>query len=385
MKIGIDCRMYGLKHAGIGRYVQNLVENLLILDRENEYVLFARNNPEEIKNSRPPGFARQSEQVKFKIVLADIPHYSLKEQWLLPLIVNKEKVDLLHFPHFNVPVFYFGKDVVTIHDLIKHTSRGMATTTRFPLIYWLKFLAYKLVFWLAIKRAQKVFVPSQFVKDELVKRYGLKAEKVIVTYEGVEIQSSKRRTILDKYNIQKPYLLYVGSVYPHKNIERLIEAIVALNTLLITNHQKRVTLVVVCARSVFWERLKEKVKRMGAEEYVNLTGFVPDEELAVLYREAKAFVFPSLSEGFGLPGLEAMAQGTPLVASDIPVFREVYGEGALYFNPLDPDDIITKIKELLENPNLQQSLRKQGPLVANRYSWGKMASKTLAGYNEVLK
>lgn len=382
MKIGIDCRMYGLKHAGIGRYVQNLVEELLKLDRENQYILFVRNT-EDIKITR-------YQNNKLSIKLADIPHYSLKEQLLLPSIVNKEKVDLMHFPHFNVPIFYFGKYVVTVHDLIKHTSRGMATTTKSPLIYWFKYLAYKFVFWLAIKRAQKVFVPSQFVKDELVKKYGLNTEKVVVTYEGVDVkfsirrqadnfQFSKRKTILDKYNIQKPYLLYVGSVYPHKNIERLIEAVKILN------NSQPITLVVVCARSVFWERLREKAKKIGAEKYVNLAGFIPDEELAVLYQEAKAFVFPSLSEGFGLPGLEAMAQGTPLVASDIPVFREVYGEGALYFNPLDPDDITAKIKELLKNPNLQQRLRKQGLEFADRYSWGKMACETLAGYNEVLK
>jgi glycosyltransferase involved in cell wall biosynthesis len=379
MRIGIDCRMYGLKNAGIGRYVLNLVENLLPLDDENEYVLFVCQDFEgEAKNQSA------SWRKKVKIVVADIRHYSLQEQLLLPFILYREKLDLVHFPHFNVPVLYFKKFVVTIHDLIKHTSKGVETTTRSPWVYWLKYLGYKIVFWLTVKRAERIMVPCQAVKNDLRQEYGLDSQKVRVTYEGFDSNiknSSNTTAILEKYKIKKPYLLYVGSVYPHKNIERLIDAI----KLLVTDYQLPVTLVVVCARSVFWERLKEKVVQLKAEDLVNLAGFVPDSELGALYRQAGAFVFPSLSEGFGLPGLEAMAQGVAVAASDIPVFKEVYKDAAVYFEPEDPEDIADKIKKLLSDKKLQEQLKEQGSRLVKQYSWKKMAQETLQVYNFSLR
>lgn len=355
MKIGIDCRMSGIKHAGIGRYVENLVNELKILDKQNQYVFFNR---------------------------TDIPHYSLKEQLCLPFLLYRERLNLMHFPHFNVPILYFGKYVLTVHDLIKHISKGVETTTKSPWLYWLKYLGYKVVFWFAVKKAVKILVPSQFVKNELVKEYHLNSEKVVVTYEGVDnkitnpkSQIPNKLQILNKYEITKPYLLYVGSVYPHKNIERLIEAIKALE----------INLVIACSRGVFWERLRKKVQENRVENFVNLAGFVPDEELSVLYREAEAFVFPTLSEGFGLPGLEAMANRCPVICSDIPVLREVYGEAAEYFDPLVPEDMAEKIKRVTDHEDKKNQMVEKGFEQLKKYSWRKMASETLAVYNSSSK
>jgi len=384
LKIGIDCRMYGLKHAGIGRYVMNLVEELLKQDKENEYVLFI-NDDESIKT--------QIYSSNFKTVVVEVPHYSLKEQLLMPGIVAREKVDLMHFPHFNVPVFYQGKYVVTIHDLIKHASKGMTTTTRSPLLYWLKFLGYKIVFRQAVRRAEKIITPSQFVKNEVIKEYGVKPGKVVVTYEGVDdmfkVQSAKCKVtvqsskLLKKYNIKKPYLLYVGSVYPHKNIERLIEAVKLLNNKYLTSDILHITLVIVCARNVFSERLRNKVVQMEAQEFVNLAGFVPDEDLAVLYRQAEAFVFPPLLEGFGLPGLEAMSVGCPVLCSNIPVLREVYGEAALYFDPLNPEEMAKKMVEVIDQKGKRDKMAEKGKRQAEKYSWSKMAKEILKVYSSV--
>lgn len=411
MKIGIDCRIYGPKHTGIGRYVQNLVENLLFIDKDNDYVLFINtDSKDEISNLKLE--IENSLKIKnliIKIVIVDISHYSIREQIELPLIIAKERLDLVHFPHFNVPVFYLGRYVVTIHDLIKHVSRGAETTTRSPWLYCFKYLGYKIVFWLAVKRASRIIVPSQFVKNEMVKEYGVKPGKVVVTYEGVSDSIKKQvlrskggnEKVLEKYNIKTPFLLYVGSVYPHKNITRLIKAVKIVNSyqlpvtsdrLLVTSKKKPIadnqpliTLVVVCARNVFSGRLRNKIIQMEAQEFVTLAGFVSDEDLAVLYQEAEAFVFPPLLEGFGLPGLEAMSVGCPVICSDIPVLKEVYKDAAVYFDPLDSKDIAEKIFETMNQEDKREKLIKEGENQVKKYSWEKTAKETLSVYKNVLE
>jgi len=379
MKIGVDARLFGPKDTGIGIYVENLINNLLSVDKVNFYTVFVRkdnpllNSKFQIPNS--------------KFVLVEARHYSLKEQFLMPYLVWKEKLDLMHYPHFNVPIFFPGKFVVTIHDLIKHTSKGVETTTRNPYFYWLKYLGYRLVFWLAVKRAKLIFVPSKTVALQLVKAYKIPESKIKVTYEGVnskfQIPNSKFQKILEKYEVKKPYLLYVGNVYPHKNVEKLIEAVKIVNQLTISNQQLTIYLVVVCARSVFSERLEQKIKKIGAEKYVKLVGFVPDQDLKIFYQNATAFVFPSKSEGFGLPGLEAMACGLPVLASNIPVFKEIYENAVLYFDPEDPGDIAEKISKFLTDKKLQKRLKIAGLKLAKNYSWKKTALETLDGYQKV--
>ncbi len=368
--------MYGLKHAGIGRYVENLVTEILKKDTKNSYVLFVRKDDHK---------ALSEKHKNAKVVQADIAHYSLREQADFPLIIAKQKLDLMHFPHFNVPVLYSGRFVITIHDLIKHSSRGKETTTRNLSIYWLKYFGYRTIFEHSVKRALKIMVPSNFVKKNLLDNYKIPREKVEVTYEGVdnlgcEKKSQETEKILSKYKIKKPYLLYVGSVYPHKNIERLIKAV-----LLLREEGVLVNLVIVCARSVFWQRLEKKVKDLKAGKIVNLAGFVPDEELSLVYKQAEAFVFPSLSEGFGLPGLEALSCRTPLVASDIAVFKEVYKEAAVYFDPYSEKDIKEKIKLVLEDKKLNLELKKTGERVSKEFDWKKTAGETIKIYEKALK
>ncbi len=380
MKIGIDCRIFGVKHTGIGRYVQNLVLELLKEDKKNNYVLFVRKD-----------FQEKFENENVKIVIADIPHYSVKEQIIFPLIIANEKLDLVHFPHFNVPVFFQGKYIVTIHDLIKHSSKGKETTTKSGWIYWLKYFGYKFVFEKSVKRAFRIITPSKFVKDEIIKEYKICEDKIKVTYEGVDkklqitnykLQIKSKSQILKKYGIEKPYLLYVGSVYPHKNIERLIEAIKKLNFSLTPKSLTPITLVIVCARNVFSERLNNNVIRMKAGNYVNLVGFVSDQDLAVLYKEAEAFIFPTLSEGFGLPGLEAMSLGCPVICSEIPVLKEIYKDSAIYFNPLDFVDIAEKIKGFLSDKGMKEKLSLSGLKLAETYSWSKTVKETLGVYDK---
>ena len=341
-KIAIDARMMGLEHAGIGRYVENLVKEL-----------------------------KKSKQLELVFLKSRARHYSLNEQLLMPFVISRSGADLIHFPHFNVPLFCPKPFVVTIHDLIKHQSRGSTTTTRLPLFYWLKYIAYLFVFWLAVKRAKKIIVPSQTVKKELLKRYRLPPEKVVVIYEGV----SKEFIIHDsRFKIRKPFVIYTGSLYPHKNIERLIKAVLLIE----------VPLKIVCSRNVFSKRLEEKVRLLEAENLVEFLGFIPDKKLVSLYHQAIALVQPSLMEGFDLTVVEAMASGLPVIISDIPVHREIAGKAAVYFNPGDVNQMTEKIKLVIKDKKLRNNLIKKGLEKSKRYSWQKMAKETLKIYQSCL-
>jgi len=382
MKIGIDCRLFGPKDTGIGRYVQNLVKELLLINPKIEFVLFVRRS--FFQENFHLDLSKLSSHIKF--VNADLPHYSWREQLFFPKIIAKEKVDLMHFTHFNVPIFYRGLFVVTIHDLIKHFFSGPSTTTRSYLLYWLKRLGYFLVFRKAVFKSRLIFAPSNFVKQQLIEQYNLPSSKVEVTYEGVnqflnKVGQKTSNKVLEKYQVKKPYILYVGNIYPHKNLDNLLTAIGILNKKI----GFTVELVVICARNVFSQRLSKKVAQKGLKNFVKITGYVSDEDLFLFYRNASCFVFPTLSEGFGLPGLEAMSLSCPVVCSNIPVLKEIYQKGALYFDPKNPNDIAQKIKEVVTKKELSKILVKNGKDVVKKYSWQKTANQTLNSYFKVLK
>jgi len=375
LRIAIDCRFWGTKHTGLGRYTENLVLNLLEIDKVNRYFLFVSENNETMKQCN-----------KATVLPLNTPHYSLKEQIIIPKILKEINPDLVHFPHFNVPILNNFPYLITIHDLIKHYSKGKETTTRNCWIYLLKYWGYKTVFTQAVGKAKKIIVPSKFVKRGLLKNYLLAEDKIEVIYEGVDnklkAQSSKLKAksqkskLLNKYKIRRPYLLYVGNVYPHKNIRRLILAVKKINQ----------TLIIVCSRDVFYQRLQQVVKEFKAEKFVKLTGYVTDKELNVLYAQAKAFINPSLMEGFGLPGLEAMQAGCPVVCSQIPTFKEVYDQAVVYFNPKNIDDIAEKILKVINfSDKERKELIKKGKNQASKYSWQKCAQETLQLYQSMDK
>lgn len=373
MKIAIDARLYGLENAGIGRYVTNLVLELEKIDKKNEYMILLRRKYFDLLELQNDNFHK---------VLADFPHYSLAEQIFLPYLLYRLHPDLAHFLHFNAPIFYFGRQVITIHDLIKNVSRGLETTTRGKFFYWVKYFGYRWLIDSVIRRADKIITPSHWWEKELIKGYGLDKNKITVTYEGVDDVyrsggSVGGDIVLKKYDLSAPFVIYTGNLYPHKNIERLVEAMKLIN------RKRPLHLVVVCSRGVFFERFRAKIEKTGMSKLVHLLGFVPDEELVFLYRAAKAFVFPSLLEGFGLPGLEAMAVGLPVVASDSSCLPEIYGQAAIYFNPLDVNDIASKIEIMIRGEKLRKGLIALGKKRAGAFSWEKMAKETLAVYNSL--
>lgn len=362
MKIAIDARFVGPQGTGLGKYTEKLIENLQKIDSKNKYAIFLRKENWDYLKITSKNFQK---------VPADIKWYSFSEQLEIPRIIHTSNPDVVHIPHFNVPVNISKPFIVTIHDLIHHNFTQDSVTTRNPVIYKLKRAAYKFTIARAVNKSQKIIVPSNFVEHEIVKTFKISREKIVVTHEAAEE---------DYFNIKrlsapKPYIIYVGNAYPHKNIHKLIDSLTYL---------KNLDLVLVCPRDVFWQRLKDYIEQKGMSNRVTVHGYLETHKLTKLFGRAKAYVFPSLAEGFGIPGLNAMAAGLPLIASDIPVFREIYGNAAYYFDPQDTQDIAAKIKLVTKNKNLLQDLTQKEKNQAAKYSWQKMAEQTLSIYENCL-
>lgn len=365
-KILIDGRLYGLENAGLGRYLTNLIDGLSNLDKDNSYVVLLRK-----KYYNTLAFPEN-----WKKVLADYRHYSFLEQIKIPMIIKKENPDIAHFPHFNVPFFYRGRYVVTIHDMLMHKSKGPLSTTLPFLLYLFKRIGYRTVFDNAVKKSVSIITPSQAIKRELLEEYNLDSGKVKVTHEGFDKRISYKSWKLPP----KPYFVYAGNAYPHKNLNNLLKAIKLLNT----KSNQKVFLAIASARNIFTQRIEKIVEELGIKDKVFMLGFVPDEKLGSLYKESAGFVFPSFSEGFGLPGLEALASGTILLASDIEVFHEVYKNNALYFDPKSKDSIAGAIKTALALAPKERAQRiLHAKEFVKKYSWKKMTQETLEIYNSI--
>ena len=363
-----------MENAGLGRYTINLVEELQKIDTKNKYLLLLRKKY----------FGKLTLAGNWSQVLADYVHYGINEQIKLPGLISSLKPDVVHFLHFNVPLFLKRPYIVTIHDILMHKQKGLKATTLPFYSYFIKRLGYKTVFKKAVSGAIKIIVPSNCVKKEIVDYYHIDSGKIAVTYEGLDkriLRKGEEKKVMAKYHLDSNYFIYAGNAYPHKNLQRAIEAIVLLNK----DSDKKILLVIATSRGVFEKRLKGDINKAGATEYVKVIGFAPDSDLGTLYGNSLAFVFPSLSEGFGLPGLEALASGTLLIASDIPVFREVYKESAFYFNPYDFSSIERAMKNIIQLEEKERvNALKEGGEFAKRYSWSKMAKETLKVYEQVV-
>ena len=374
MIIGIDARFFGSIGKGLGRYTQKLIENLEKTDNENQYVIFLRR--ENFDEYQP-------KNKNFRKVLADYQWYTFSEQIKMPLLLNKYKLDLVHFPHFNVPFLYRKKFVVTVHDLILLQFPTIKGTTLNPIFYKIKFWCYRFIIWSAIKRAEKVITVSNFTKNELLKYYkkDLQEEKISVTYEaGSDSMKNDENSqlsdieILQKYGIIKPYLLYVGNAYPHKNLERMILAFLSMN------QAQKYQLVLVGKIDYFYNRLRKLVDSKDINDVIFL-GQISDEILNIIYRKSKAYVFASLYEGFGIPPLEAMSKNIPVISSDHPCMKEILGDSAYFFNGLEEKEISMAMKKIIEDNELRQGLIEKSLNQIKKYSWEKMASETLKIYN----
>jgi len=373
MKIGIDARFFGLLGKGLGRYTQKLIEHLEMIDTQNQYVIFLRK--ENFDEYKP-------HNKNFTKVLADYRWYSFSEQLFFPIMLNKYKFDLVHFPHFNVPFLYRRSFVLTIHDLILIHFPTLRGTRLNPIWYWIKYAAYKFIIGSAISRSKSIIAVSNFTKNDIVAEYRQAIGKITVTHEACDdvcrISNIAPHNILEKYGIIKPYLLYVGNAYPHKNLERLIDSFELVKTAF-----PDMQLALVGKEDFFYARLKKYVLSRNISG-VHFLGFISDQDLDVLYRFAKVYVFPSLYEGFGLPPLEAMAKGAVVVSSDHECMKEILGSAAHYCDARDQKNFSIAIMNVLKDQNLRADLIEKGYEQIKKYNWQVMASETLKVYAKSL-
>lgn len=380
-RIGIDCRFWGISHAGLGRYTRELVlEVVRMCSKDIQFTLFFRGDE-----------WRKDKQAlsKCQIIETNVPHYSVyKEQFELKNIIEREHLDLMHFTHFNVPVLLKTPYIVTIHDLIKHFFKGRPVTTHSLPVYWAKYGGYRLVIHQAIKRSKAIIVPSYFTKDQLAVHYQGSENKVEVVYEGVgepfNIVSNKSMGMADKiqnkYAIKKPFFIYTGSAYASKNVVMLLKA---FKQVLHNGHD--IELVIACARNHFWEKLKSDVDKLGLNTSVLLPGSVPDDDLVCLYQSSIAFVMPSLMEGFGLPALEAMASGSLVLSSNTGSLPEIYGNHAIYFNPTNLEKMTSCLEHAISLGIGKRKTRiESASQYARSYTWEKAAEQTVHIYKTIL-
>lgn len=360
LRIGIDCRLSGRTHAGIGRYIKHLVQHLLTVDTATTYVLFFAT--EDQRNEVLDELKKPS---NVEVVYLPVSHYSLKEQLKLPQKFAAAKLDLLHIPHFNIPLLYSGKLVVTIHDLLWHEQRGSSVTTLPAWQYWPKYLLYRFVVSQAVRRAQTILVPSSTVKNTIEQYYPDASTKTLVTPEAPSPTLTAHRKKIRRVANQ---LLYVGSLYPHKNVSVILDALLL---------DPRYTLRIVSARTIFEKRFISQIEKRHLSERVTLLGSVTEKELSHEYQSCMALIQPSKSEGFGLTGVEAMSFGTPVVASNIAVFHEIYKRGAVYFNPDNPESLLRQLKAVQRR---RTTLQKRALKQSESYSWDSLATKTLSVY-----
>lgn len=379
MRIGIDIRNVGKKRTGDEAVFFNLVKNLALIDNKNEYHLFTdiRNEEMLLKISKSLGIENKS---NFKIISLSAKNRFAWNFWTLAQYLRKNPVDIYHTQYIT-PWFVPKKiKIVTIvHDI---------SFNFFPqFINFFDLLFLRILIPISLRRADKIIGVSQFTCDEIIRFYKINPEKVecvlnSIAYEFLSenISDEQKEAIRKKYNLPEKFILYIGTLQPRKNIPMLVEAY--------TKAKEKLdgAKVVICGNRKgrnFDTRIDEAVKKNQAENDIVFPGFIDEEDKQTIFCSARAFAFPSLYEGFGLPLIEAMIQGVPVIAADIPSLKEVGGDAALYFNPNSLEDFAQKLCIICADEELRKKLIAAGKERVNHFSWKKSAQKTLAIYEKL--
>jgi glycosyltransferase involved in cell wall biosynthesis len=367
VRIALDARK--LHDFGIGTYIRNVLRGLARIDHDTEYVLLCREEDCTLAASLGSNF---------RSVLDRSPSYSLREQFSIPWALRRERVDLFHAPHYVLPALRRGKSVVTVHDCI-HLMFPEYLPNRMALGY------ARASIWAAARTSNRILTVSETSKRDILRFFDVPPEKITVIYNGIDERfrvqpdADEMSRVAQRYQLAGDFVLYAGNVKPHKNLERLIDAF----HLLRQDGADHLKLIVIGDEISRYAALRRAVHRYNLHKYVRFLGYMPDATLAVLYRLATVFVFPSLYEGFGLPPLEAMASGTPVVTSNVSSLPEVADDAALLVDPRDPAAIAEGIRRVLAEPGLRETLRAKGLNRAAEFSWERAVARIRQIYAEV--
>jgi len=360
--IVIDARESG---TTTGRYVDKLVEYLYKLQSSYKFIILTKPHRIEFFTHLAP---------KFKVVVSPHKEFTFDEQIGFKKQLDQLKPDLVHFAMVQQPVLYRGKTVTTMQDL---TTVRFKNPAKNPVIFTVKQQVYRFVNKRAAHKSKAIITPSKFVKNDIINFTHVDPAKITVTYEATDRISDPAEPLKSLAG-GKQFIMYVGRPTPHKNLERLIEAFTKLQI----SHPD-LQLVLAGKKDPNYERIERLVRSKNIKNVI-FTDFVSEGNLRWLYEHCAAYVFPSLSEGFGLPGLEAMMHGAPVVSSNATCLLEIYGEAAHYFDPLDINAMVDAINDVLTDDKLCQKLIAAGQTQVKKYSWQQMAKQTLAVYEHCL-
>lgn len=361
MHIAIDARII---NTSTGRYVDRLVDYLQEVDTTNTYTILV---PSKDLNFFVPT------NPNFTVKAADFDNYSWAEQTAFKTFLDELNADLVHFCMPQQPIFYKGKHVTTVHDLILLKTYN---SDKNWFVFHAKQLVGRFIFKHIGKTSEHIIVPTQFTKDDYLAFSKIPESKVTVTYEAADVSPDKLAPYDHPF---KRFIMYVGQQSDYKNIRRLGDA----HQKLLETHPD-LGLILVGRKNASAKKNEGYFTKKGYKNII-FTDFIEDEQRDWLFTQATAYVFPSLMEGFGLPGLEAMGYGTPVISSSATCLPEVYQDAAYYFDPKDTDDMARAINDVLTNDTLRESLRIKGYEQLKKYSWKKMAEQTHAVYMNALK
>jgi glycosyltransferase involved in cell wall biosynthesis len=368
LRIAIDARK--LRDFGIGTYIRNILIELSRLDRTTEYVVLCR--PDDLDAGDVLGR-------NFRMVPETAPTYSVAEQFRIPMSLAREHVHLVHEPHYVLPPLVRCRSVVTIHDCI-HLMFPQYLPGKLAHVY------AKGSMWCAARKANRILTVSEASKRDILRFFDVRPEKVAVIYNAIDerflapADPEQMDLVKQRYQLNHPFVLYVGNIKPHKNIERLINAFGRVRA---RGCEDDLKLVIIGDEISKYPALRQTVHRHKLDKYVRFLGFQPMETLAAFYRLARAFVFPSRYEGFGLPPLEAMACGTPVVTSNVSSLPEVAGGAALLVDPHDADAIAEGICLAVSDHTLRADLIRRGHERARSFSWAQSVKKIHEIYLQV--
>lgn len=359
--IAIDARII---NSSTGRYIERLLYYLGQIDTTNHYVVLVREKDKDYWQPTNPNF---------EVQVAEFDNYSLAEQTGFLKFLNHLNADLVHFCMPQQPILYRGKHITTVHDL---TLLATYNSDKNWFVFHAKQLVGRFVFWYIARSSVHILCPTLYTKHTYQQFARISPSKLTVTYEAADTVSAAPVAYTPLHD--QKFILYVGQQSDYKNIPRLIEAHQKLR-----KHHPGLKLVLVGSLNDAAKRNQAQAENSGYSD-VLFTGFVDDATLAWLYQNCQAYVFPSLMEGFGLPGLEAMAYGAPVASSQATCLPEVYGDAALYFDPHNTDEMAAVIDRLISDESLRAEQIKKGTLQHQKYSWRRMAEQTLDVYKQNL-